>query len=81
MTYMYTQMSTDTLTRNEILVGVEFLSQLVDNFFTQTEPFTYRAKDDVFARIRIKRYNEQTNSWVVDMTDEAKNFIIALMAK
>ena len=29
----------------------------------------------------IKRYNEQTNSWVVDMTDEAKNFIIALMAK
>ena len=41
MTYMYTQVSTDTLTRNEILVGVEFLSQLVDNFFTQTEPFTY----------------------------------------
>lgn len=81
MTNMYIQMSTDTLARNEILLGVEFFNQLVDNFFNQTEPFTYRHKDDVFARIRIKRYDEQTNSWVVDMTDEAKNFIITLMAK
>jgi hypothetical protein len=73
MTYTYT-------TDSQIHIPKDTLDEVLSWFNPTSQSFVYRGKDDCFAKLSFNRFDIETQCWVMNVNNEAKNIIISHLA-